>query len=139
MKKLYYLFPILLIAAFALSACAPSSPTALPTGPDEMVTDTEGDQEASGEKAASEPDYGFEWDQDYIREVPPIMMIEPYFQIFGQSQVPVPYSYEDAVKLAGHSCGAVTGAWTITQKALSAISRRRNPSSRSNSSGSPRR
>jgi hypothetical protein len=33
----------------------------------------------------------------------------------------VPYYYDDAVKLAGHSCGATTGAWTITKKALEAL------------------
>ncbi len=49
------------------------------------------------------------------------MMIDPYFQIFGQSQVAVPYTYEEAVKLAGHSCGAVTGAWTIARKALEVL------------------
>jgi hypothetical protein len=49
------------------------------------------------------------------------MMIDPYFQIFGQSQVAVPYYYEEAVKLAGHSCGATTGAWTITRKALEVL------------------
>jgi len=49
------------------------------------------------------------------------MMLEPYFQIFGQSQEPVPYYYEEAVKLAGHSCGATTGAWTITRKALEVL------------------
>ena len=48
-------------------------------------------------------------------------MIDPYFQIFGQSQVAVPYTYENAVKLAGHSCGATTGAWTITRKALEVL------------------
>jgi hypothetical protein len=63
----------------------------------------------------------FAWDQDYITEVPPIMMMDPYFEIFGQSQVAVPYYYEEAVKVAGHSCGAVTGAWTITRKALEAL------------------
>ena len=60
----------------------------------------------------------FVWDQAYITEVPPIMMSEPYFSIFGQSQDPIPYYYEEAVRLAGHSCGAITGAWTITKKAL---------------------
>ena len=60
----------------------------------------------------------FVWDQAYITEVPPIMMSEPYFSIFGQSQEPIPYYYEEAVRLAGHSCGAITGAWTITKKAL---------------------
>lgn len=49
------------------------------------------------------------------------MMIEPYFGIFGQSDVPVPYFYAEAVKLAGHSCGAVTGAWTIARKALEVL------------------
>ena len=63
----------------------------------------------------------FAWDQAYISEVAPIMMLEPYFQIFGQSQEPVPYYYEEAVKLAGHSCGAITGAWVITKKALEVL------------------
>ena len=63
----------------------------------------------------------FTWDQAYISEVPPIMMKEPYFEIFGQSQEPVPYYYEEAVKLAGHSCGATTGAWIITRKALEVL------------------
>jgi hypothetical protein len=48
-------------------------------------------------------------------------MMEPYFQIFGQAQTPVPYYYEEAVKVAGHSCGATTGAWTITRKALEVL------------------
>ena len=48
-------------------------------------------------------------------------MIEPYYTIFGQSQVAVPYYYEEAVKLAGHSCGATAGAWIITKKALEAL------------------
>jgi hypothetical protein len=78
-------------------------------------------EEAPVEEAAPEPEDGFAWDQDYITEVPPIMMIDPYFQIFGQSQVAVPYTYETAVKLAGHSCGATTGAWTIARKALEVL------------------
>ncbi|MBN1449576.1 MAG: hypothetical protein JW963_01050 [Anaerolineales bacterium] len=120
MKKLYSVFAVLLIAAFALSACAPAAPPASPTpteaeaveevAPEEEVTPTE--------EIAPEPEGGFAWDQAYITEVPPIMMIDPYFQIFGQSQVAVPYTYENAVKLAGHSCGATAGAWTITRKAL---------------------
>ena len=48
-------------------------------------------------------------------------MIEPYYKIFGQSQVAVPYYYEEAVKLSGHSCGATAGAWTITRKALEVL------------------
>jgi len=49
------------------------------------------------------------------------MMNEPYFAIFGQSAGPIPYYYEEAVKLAGHSCGAVAGAWIITKKALEVL------------------
>jgi hypothetical protein len=137
MKKLYSVFAVLLIAVFAFSACAPAAPPApvepAPTS-EEMPADTgtvgdapapEGaippEEEASVEEAATEPAEGFAWDQAYIMEVPPIMMIDPYFQIFGQSQVAVPYTYENAVKLAGHSCGATTGAWTITRKALEAL------------------
>ena len=77
--------------------------------------------EASGVETTPESADDFAWDQDYITEVPPIMMMDPYFEIFGQSQVPVPYYYEEAVKLAGHSCGAITGAWTITRKALEVL------------------
>lgn len=134
MKKLYSVFAVLLIAAFALSACAPAATQAPPSAPEEMPADTGAvdqapapEEEASSEespvaeKPAAESVEGFAWEQDYIREVPPIMMIDPYFQIFGQSQVAVPYTYENAVKLAGHSCGATTGAWTITRKALEAL------------------
>ena len=73
------------------------------------------------EEPASASAETFAWDQAYITEVPPIMMMEPYFDIFGQTTGPVPYTYEEAVKLSGHSCGAVTGAWTITKKALEAL------------------
>ena len=76
---------------------------------------------ALAEEPTSLPVEDFAWDQAYITEVQPIMMIDPYFQIFGQSQTPVPYYYEEAVKLAGHSCGATTGAWTIARKALEAL------------------
>jgi hypothetical protein len=61
------------------------------------------------------------WTQDYVTEVPPIMMREPYYEIFGQADGAVPYEYEEAVKLAGHSCGATAGAWVITRKALEAL------------------
>ena len=124
MKKLYLVFAILIIASMLLPACAPSAPTEPPTISEEMPSDEDAapaEEEASIEEAAPEPEDGFAWDQDYITEVPPIMMIDPYFQIFGQSQVAVPYYYENAVKLAGHSCGATTGAWTIARKALEVL------------------
>lgn len=134
MKKLYSVVAILIIAVFILSACTPAAPTSPPAAPAEPQP-TEPPQEAapvepvsSPEVAAPEEDAPAEelqpeslWDQEYITQQPPIMMIEPYFKIFGQSQVAVPYYYENAVKLAGHSCGATAGAWIITQKAMEAL------------------
>ena len=132
MKKLYFVFAILIIAAMSLSACAPAvAPTESQAPTETTVVDdapvaeevAQTEEEAPTEEVAaiSETEDEFAWDQDYISEVPPIMMIDPYLQIFGQSQVAVPYTYETAVKLAGHSCGAVTGAWTITRKALEVL------------------
>ena len=61
------------------------------------------------------------WTQDHVTDVPPIMMRDPFLELLGQTDKPIPYTYEEAVKLAGHSCGAVAGAWTITRKALEAL------------------
>jgi len=59
------------------------------------------------------------WTQKHIRKVPPIMMYEPFFsEMFAQTDRDVPYNYEEAVKLAGHSCGATSSAWEMTRKAL---------------------
>jgi hypothetical protein len=41
------------------------------------------------------------------------MMTDLYFDIFGQADGAVPYYYEEAVKLSGHSCVATAGAWII--------------------------
>ncbi|OJX48117.1 MAG: hypothetical protein BGO78_12645 [Chloroflexi bacterium 44-23] len=138
MRKFYSIFAILIIAAFVLSACAqvsptetavavepqPTKPPAKPTQP-EVIAPTaemvEPETPVVTEEVIPEPEVVSIWDQDYIDQVPPIMMIEPYFKIFGQSQVAVPYYYDDVVKYAGHSCGATTGAWTITKKALEAL------------------
>lgn len=61
------------------------------------------------------------WTQDYITKVPPIMLKDPFIELLGQTDMPISFTYEEAVKLAGHSCGAVTGAWTITRKALEVL------------------
>ncbi|KAF0106742.1 MAG: hypothetical protein FD146_2334 [Anaerolineaceae bacterium] len=111
MKKLYFIFAALTIAALALSACTPAPATEVPTEAPVAEATT----------APVEPENVSVWTQDYITQVPPIMMNEPYFAIFGQTAGPVPYYYEEAVKLAGHSCGATAGAWTITRKALEAL------------------
>lgn len=61
------------------------------------------------------------WTQKHIAKVPPIMMREPFLEMLGQIEGPLAYYYEEAVKFTGHSCGAVSGAWTITRKALEAL------------------
>jgi hypothetical protein len=61
------------------------------------------------------------WLVDYIDKVLPILMKEPFLELLGQTDTTVPYTYQEAVKLTGHSCGAVAGAWTITRKALEAL------------------
>ena len=69
--------------------------------------------------AGGENNKNAHWTQKHIRKVPPIMMYEPYFsEMFAQTDRDVPYNYEEAVKLAGHSCGATSSAWEMTRKAL---------------------
>jgi hypothetical protein len=94
MKKLQVVFVIIMIGALLLPACSQAPAQAEPSSV---------------------------WTQDYITQVEPIMMMEPYFAIFGQTDGAIPYYYEEAVKLAGHSCGATAGAWTITRKALEVL------------------
>ena len=145
MKKLYLVLAVLLVTVLAISACTASpAPPAVQNEPqgnsqpdaandavDEEANQPVIEAEEPFEEAdpAADPEEiniaiapeDFAWDQEYITEVQPIMMIDPYFQIFGQSQRPVPYTYETAVKLAGHSCGATAGAWTIARKALEVL------------------
>ena len=76
--------------------------------------------------AGEKNNYGYyaqdHWTQKSIRKVPPIMMSEPYLlELFGQTDRDVAYNYDEAVKLAGHSCGATAGAWEITRKALEVL------------------
>lgn len=122
MKKLHLAFAVVIIAALVLAACAPAPSPAteeiIETAP---ATEIPTEAVVVEEPTPTEPPEPALWTQDYITQVPPIMMMEPYFQIFGQSQVAVPYTYENAVKLSGHSCGAVAGAWTIARKALEVL------------------
>jgi hypothetical protein len=131
MKNAYLAFVVFVIAAMVLPACAPANvaeeapaTSQVKPAPTEEETQLPALEESSATEtpqAAESSEASFVWEQEYITEVPPIMLIDPYFQIFGQSQEPVPYYYAEAVKLAGHSCGAVSGAWTITRKALEAL------------------
>ncbi len=95
MKKFFYILLALIIATLAVSAFSSFE-----------ADDAEGDAI---------------WSQDYIDQVEPIMMRDPYLEMFGQAEGPIPYSYAEAVKLSGHSCGATSGAWVIARKALEAL------------------
>jgi hypothetical protein len=124
MKKLYTLFAALMSAALVLSACAPTPAAPAAPAQAEPAPQSQAPQEPAAppeEAAPADAQDEFEWTQDYITQVPPILMMEPYFQIFGQAPGPVPYYYEEAIKLAGHSCGATAGAWVITRKALEVL------------------
>ena len=89
MKKLYSVLAILIIAVFMLSACAPASPAAPPEAPIEtQAPEAPVPTEAvvPTETVAPEEETPSIWDQAYISEIPPILMIEPYYTIFGQSR-----------------------------------------------------
>ena len=130
MKKIYIIFAVFVIATFILTACAPTpEPEELTTSegmpPADAIPAEETTEEGEHVEGTVAEDADAEsesiWTQDYITEVPPIMMSDPYFEIFGQTDGAIPYYYEEAVKLSGHSCGAVSGAWTITRKALEVL------------------
>jgi len=63
------------------------------------------------------------WNIPFLDEVETISLTDPLSYVLG-SQIegdPFVYSYADAVKLAGHSCPAVSGAYKITAIALKAL------------------
>ncbi len=63
------------------------------------------------------------WKQAFYDEVEPIKLKDPLAVFLGaiNENEEFIFTYEDAVKLAGHSCPAVSGAYKVTQKALSAL------------------
>ena len=99
MTKLYSVFAILIVATMSLSACAPSA-TPQPVAEQAQVSS------------------GANWNFDYIQQVPPIMMKDALIETVGQTSEPIPYYYEEAVKLSGHSCMIVSAAWAMTRLAL---------------------
>ncbi len=59
---------------------------------------------------------------DFFDDVPNIKLYDPLAQFLGAIEDGViEYSYLDAVKLAGHSCPTVAGAYWMTCKALKAL------------------
>ena len=100
MSKLYLVFAILVIPAMLLSACAPPA------------------QPVAAEKEQAQSKSEANWNFEYIQQVPPIMMSDPLIELVGQTNEPIPYHYEEVVKLSGHSCMIVASAWTMTRLAL---------------------
>lgn len=66
---------------------------------------------------------GTKWKQSFYAEVEPIKLQEPLAEFLGaiNEGEEFVFTYQDAVKLAGHSCPAVSGAYKMTQKALQAL------------------
>lgn len=63
------------------------------------------------------------WRQDFFSEVEPIRLTDPLSHVLGAQNEgePFVFTYGDAVKLAGHSCPAVSGAYKLTAKALKTL------------------
>ena len=58
----------------------------------------------------------------FFDRVPSILMQDPLAQVLGAAQGGlIEYRYLDAVKLAGHSCPTVAGAWLMTRTALARL------------------
>ena len=63
------------------------------------------------------------WGQDFFDMVDPLRLKDPLAYILGSMEEGelFVFKYADAVKLAGHSCPAISGAYKITARALSAL------------------
>lgn len=58
----------------------------------------------------------------FYHQAPKITLYDPLAEFLGAAeQGRIEYSYLDAVKLAGHSCPTVAGAWLMTRKALQSL------------------
>jgi hypothetical protein len=56
---------------------------------------------------------------DFYDQVPPLVLFDPLAAMLGAAhQGLLEYRYADAVKLAGHSCPTVAGAWLMARCAL---------------------
>lgn len=63
------------------------------------------------------------WKQQFYDDVEPLKLKEPLAEFLGaiDEGEEFIFTYQDTIKLAGHSCPAVSGAYKITQKALKAL------------------
>jgi hypothetical protein len=58
----------------------------------------------------------------FFTQAPRITVYDPLAELLGASDDGlIEYGYEDAVRLAGHSCPTVAGAWLMTVRALQAL------------------
>lgn len=56
---------------------------------------------------------------DFYREIPPITLHDGLAELLGAAeQGRLDYHYADAVRLAGHSCPTVAGAWLLARRGL---------------------
>jgi hypothetical protein len=56
---------------------------------------------------------------DFFARVPCLTLHDPLAAFLGAAEGGlIEYAYADAVRLAGHSCPTVAGAWTVTVRAL---------------------
>lgn len=59
---------------------------------------------------------------EFFDQQPAIVMRDPLAEILGAAEHGVmTYHYADAVRLAGHSCPTVAGAWLMARRGLSAL------------------
>ncbi|MDQ5917197.1 MAG: hypothetical protein QG660_306, partial [Pseudomonadota bacterium] len=58
----------------------------------------------------------------FFEEVPAFVVRDPLAEILGAAEGGlIEYRFADAVRLAGHSCPTVAGAWLMTTRALRAL------------------
>jgi hypothetical protein len=59
---------------------------------------------------------------DFFSFIPPITLFDPLAEVLGAAENGiVEYSYEDVVKLAGHSCPTVAGAYLMVRSGLQSL------------------
>lgn len=59
---------------------------------------------------------------DFYRQIAPITLYDPLAELLGSpSDGVIRYEFADAVKLAGHACPTVAGAWLATARGLRAL------------------
>lgn len=59
---------------------------------------------------------------NYFSLIPPLTLRDPLSELLGAAEGGLmTYRYEDAVKLAGHSCPTVAGAWLMAARGLAVL------------------